>query len=248
MTRYRFGVAALSLGLLLLTGCASPARETATPAATPIVLRVGASDVGESLARDLADGYRAVRSDVVILVGASGSADSVLAIQADRGATSAAFRTPLGGVTLVPAVASGFPAPGLSVGQLAALLTGEIVDWSQVGGPAGAVVVVSRDSASEGATLAAERLGVSGLVADARLVPDWAAARQTIAQTPGAIGILPAAEVDATLRAVQTDMALTVGVEAQAAQSPTGAAYDFLAWAQSPAGQAVVDRRHDPLP
>lgn len=244
----RCSLVALALIALALTGCATPSRETPTPAPTPVVLRVAADDLGESLALDLADGYRSVRSDVVVVVVTAGTSDAVFDVVADRGASSAPFRTPLAQVALVPAVATGFAAPALSSTQLAALLEGTVVDWSQLGGQPGSIAVVSRDPGSVGAAILMERLGVSALAPETQLAPDWAATRLLIAQTSGAIGILPAAEVDSTVKAVPLDRAITVALEADAAQAPTGPAYDFLAWAQSPAGQVVVDRRHDPLP
>ena len=240
-------VVALALLAQALTGCATPTRETPTPAPTPVVLRVAADDLGESLARDLADGYRSVRSDVVVVV-VTDPADAAFEINADRGASSAPFRTPLAQVTLGPVVATDFTAPALSSAQLKALIDGTIDDWSQLGGQPGLTAVVSRDPGSVGGAIAMERLGVSALAPDTQLAPDWAAARLLIAQTVGAIGILPASEVDSTVKAVPLDRTITVSLEAVASQTPTGPAYDFLAWAQSPAGQVVVGRRHVPLP
>ena len=240
---------ALAVGLIVLglAACAAPTRETPTPAPTPIVLRIAADDLGDSLARDLADGYRSVRPDVVVVV-VTDPADAALAITADRGASSAPFRTPMGAVALVPAVATGFTAPTLSTAQLAAILEGTIDDWSQLGGSPGSIAVVSRDAASVGAALSMERLGVSALAPETQLAPDWAATRLLIAQTSGAIGVLPASELDATVKAVTLDRAITISLEAVASQTPSGPAYEFLAWAQSPAGQDVVGKRHMPLP
>lgn len=241
-------VVALALLAQALIGCATPPRETPTPAPTPVVLRVAADDLGESLARDLADGYRSVRSDVVVVVVSFDATDAALEIVADRGTSSAPFRTPLGAVALVPVVAASFPAPALSSAQLKAVLDGTIDDWSQLGGQPGAIATVSRDPGSIGAAITSERLGVTALAPETQLAPDWATARLLIAQTSGAVGILPESEVDATVRSAPLDRAITVSLEAVASEMPSGPAYDFLAWAQSPAGQVVVDRRHDPLP
>lgn len=242
----RWGVA-LGLSALVLAGCATPSRETPTPAPTPVVLRIAADDLGDSLARDLADGYRPVRADVVVVV-VTDPVEAALTINADRGASAAPFRTPLGAVALVPVVAAGFTAPALSAAQLAAILDGTINDWSQLGAQPGSIAVVSRDPGSVGAAIAAEQLGVTALAPETRLAPDWAGVRLLITQTPGAIGILSSAEVDSTVKIVSLDRAITVSLEAVASQTPSGTAYDFLAWAQSPAGQAVVGKRHTPLP
>ncbi len=235
---------------LTLTACTARPTGTPTPPATPAIVRVATTDLGETLMADLVVGFHAAQHDVVVLVEptASDGAPPDLIVAADRGVSSAGFRTPLGGTTLVPVVASSFAAPEVSEAQLGALLSGAIVDWSQVGGQAGSVVVVSRDAGAESSALLAERLGVAALVPEARLVPDWPTARLVIAQTPGALGLLPKAEVTADVRVLTAGSALTVTLEARANAEPTGPARVFLAWAQSPQGQAVVAKRHVALP
>ena len=235
---------------LVLTACTAPPTGTPTPPATPAIVRVATSDLGETLVADLVAGFHEAQRDVVVVVVpiAPDAAPPDLIVGADRGVSSAGFRTPLGGTTLVPVVASSFAAPEVSAAQLGALLSGAIADWSQVGGSAGSVVVVSRDSGAESAALIAERLGVAALVPEARLVPDWPTARLAIAQTPGALGLLPKAEITTDVRVLSAGPALTVTLEARASAEPSGPARAFLAWAQSPEGQGVVAKRHAALP
>jgi hypothetical protein len=73
-----------------------------------------------------------------------------------------------------------------------------------------------------------------------------------VAENPNAVGYLIAPKLDSALKPLTlagadgTPLKLRVLIAAEAAQSPSGAARDFLAWAQSPAGQAAVARRHEP--
>lgn len=237
----------LVLAAWLAAACAATPTPEPTPPASPTLVRVAATDLGESLARDLADAYRAVRPDVVVLA-EPGAPTPDLVIGADLGLTSAGFRTPLGSTRLAPYVAADFAAPELSAGQLAGLLDGSIADWAQVTGPPGAVTVVTRETGTEAAAVVAARLGVAALSPQARIAPSWDAARVILAQTPGAIGYLPVAEADAGLRALTSTEAWSIALEARAPVEPAGAARDFLVWVQSPAGQVVVGRRHSVLP
>ena len=92
------------------------------------------------------------------------------------------------------------------------------------------------------ALLLGEPPSVSALVA-----PSWAAMRELVGGDVNAIGYLPRAELERTVRALEQPVALRALVVAVAASEPTGPARDFLAWAQSEAGQAVVGERFEVL-
>jgi len=85
------------------------------------------------------------------------------------------------------------------------------------------------------------------------VAPTWAAMRQLVGQNPSAIGYLIGPEMDGTVKALPlvdangAPVPLRLLVVAQAATDPTGPARDFLAWAQSPAGQAAVAPRNGAL-
>jgi ABC-type phosphate transport system substrate-binding protein len=81
----------------------------------------------------------------------------------------------------------------------------------------------------------------------ALVAPTWAAMLELVAQTPGAIGYLPDFAVGPSVKAVRLPAALRALIVAVAAAEPSGSARDFLAWAQSAPGQAIVDRRHEPI-
>lgn len=237
-----------ALGVVVVwaaTACAVAPTGTPTPPPTPAVVRVAASDLAASLVADLAAAYRSERPDVVVVLEPLGADTSEIEIGADLGRVPSGFRTPLGATALAAVVAADFSAPPLSDRQLAALLSGTVEDWSQLGGPPGAVTVFARDRDTEAAAVVAARLGLAALSPQARLVPSWVDLRVAVAQTPGAIGILPLPETDTSVTVVATVDLGSVAIEARALNEPTGAARDFLAWAQSPAGQAIVAQRHE---
>lgn len=203
--------------------------------------------MGESLARDLAEAYREVRPEVTLLIVPATELDAQALIAAEIEPAGSGFRSPLGGVTLVPAMAAAAAPPTLSAAQLAAVLSGEVEDWAQVGGSPGPITVVTRESESEAERLITQRFGLGVAPPTARVAPGWAASRALISGTDGAIGVLPSPEIDATLRVLSTSLSIMIGLEARAANEPTGVVRDWLAWAQSPAGQSVVAERHIPL-
>jgi phosphate transport system substrate-binding protein len=233
---------------LWLAACVAP---TSTPAPTPISVRVAATDLAAPLLRDLVSAYAAEQPDVLIepeivaasaLPGALETGASTLGLTAQS--ASGPFATPLGYATFVAAAHPAVPVNALTVAELRQMRAGRITNWSQVGGSAGAVQVVVREAGADGTLSVLEGEPVTP---NALIAPTWEAMRTLIAETPGAVGLLPTTELDDTVRLVSLDASLRVLIVAVAPVEPEGAAREFLAWAQSEAGQAVVARRHQPV-
>jgi hypothetical protein len=95
-------------------------------------------------------------------------------------------------------------------------------------------------------------MGPLTVTVNALVAPTWEAMREIVAENPNALGYVIAPKLDATLKPLTltgadgAPVTLRILAAAEAVQSPTGAARDFLAWAQSPAGQAAIARRHEP--
>ena len=95
-------------------------------------------------------------------------------------------------------------------------------------------------------------MGPLTVTVNALVAPTWDAMREIVAENPNAVGYLIAPGLDTALKPLTVTgpdgkpLNLRLLVAAQAAHSPSGPARDFLAWAQSPAGQAAVARRHEP--
>ena len=240
---------------MLLTSCSSP---TLTPRPTPALVRVAVTDITQPLLLDLSAAYAAVNPDVVVAPGLAPEASLkglLTAGQTDLALTTAPdprlFATPIGYVPFQAVIHPSNPLPGLSLEQMQGLLTGRILDWSQVGGASGPVLAVTRGNGSDaGQALSATAMGPLTVTASALLAPTWPAMRQLVAQNPNAIGYLIGPEVDASVKPLPLHgpdgaaVALHVLAVAEAASDPSGAARAFLAWAQSPAGQAAVGARN----
>lgn len=232
------------MGVALLAGCAAPTATTPAPDFT-----VAATDLTAPLLTDLVAAYKDVGAAPRVMVVAQSALPAELAARnADLGLTAnpapGQFATPLGYVAFAVVVHPNNPVNALSLAQVRAIVAGEITSWAQVGGPSAPVTVIVREDGSDGArALAFETITRSALIA-----PTWAAARELLAQSQGALTLLPAPEVSDLVKVIAVDTPPRALIVAVAPVEPTGPARDFLAWAQSEAGQAVVARRYEPLP
>lgn len=232
-------------GAVLLAGCAAP-KATTTP--TPD-FTVAATDLTAPLLADLVAAYKNVGAVPRVIVVAQTALPAELAARnVDLGLTAnpapGQFATPLGYVAFAVVVHPNNPVTTLSLAQVRAIIAGEIGSWAQVGGPSAPITVIVREDGSDGArALAFEPITRSALIA-----PTWAAARELLAQSQGALTLLPAPELSDSVKVIEVDAPPRALIVAVAPREPTGPARDFLAWAQSEGGQAVVARRYEPLP
>jgi len=226
-----------------------------TPTPTPITLRIAATDLAAPLLFDLAAAYveahpRVELAPAVVPLSAleadlaAGRADLGLLVSRDP----AWFATPIGYVTFAVVVNPSNPLTSLSAAQVRAIYAGQISDWGQLGGEGGVVQPVGREEGAD-----AERAFLSAMLPGARftisnntlVAPTWEAMREAVSQDPNAIGYLPAPELDATVKPLRLDAEWRALIVAVAVNEPAGPARDFLAWAQSEAGQAVVGERYE---
>lgn len=245
MGKWRLELWALAL---LLAGCALPgAAPGATRTPTPD-FTVAATDLTAPLLADLVAAYREVGTVPRVTVVAQSALPAELAARnADLGLTAnpapGQFATPLGYVTFAVVVHPNNPVTTLSAAQVRAIVAGEIVSWAQVGGPSAPITVIVREDESDGArALAFESITRSALIA-----PTWAAARELLAQSQGALTLLPDFELHDSVKVIAVDSPMRALIAAVAPTEPGGPARDFLAWAQSQAGQAIVAQRYERL-
>jgi hypothetical protein len=227
--------------VLLLAWAWACATPTPTALPTPTAVRVLVTDLTEPLGWELARGWAQAQNNAVavpLLVPeaevaaqlAAGPAELALVITPPDGL----FVTPVGEVVLEVVVHPANSVGTLSSGQVLALFTGQAADWAGVGGSPGRVLVVAPGATSAGARLFAEQvLGGRETAPGARLAPTWAALRETVAGDAGAIGYLPSAWIDNTVRVLSGPEPARALVVAAAPAEPAGAARDFLVWAQS---------------
>jgi hypothetical protein len=231
-----------ALAALLLAGCAAP---TATPTPAPD-FTVAATDLTAPLLADLVAAYKEVGAVPRVTIVAQSVLPAELAARnADLGLTAnpapGQFATPLGYVTFAVAVHPNNPVAALSAAQVRAIVAGDIVSWAQVGGPSAPITVIVREDESDSArALAFESITRSALIA-----PTWAAARELLAQSQGALTLLPEFELVDSVKVIAMDAPPRVLIAAVAPMEPGGPARDFLTWAQSEAGQAAVAQRYE---
>lgn len=249
----RLHVLTLSLIAWLLAGCAAATSTPAapSPAARTSVLRLAASDLAASLARDLAQAYRdqhgiQVQVQTYTLAELSqvlqtGQADLVVAVNPPL----TEFAAPLGFVNLHLVTHPGNPVRMLSVQAAQAAFDGQITRWSALGGPEAPIHIWVREDGSDGA-LALEQslLSASATTLRAQIAPTWQTLRESVAADPHALSYLPESEITPAVYTVQLDTDMRLLVAAYALAEPAGLARDFLTWAQSQSGQMVVGARH----
>jgi ABC-type phosphate transport system substrate-binding protein len=256
VTNYQLLV--FSLLLSLLPSCTSP---TLTPRPTPALVRVAVTDLTQPLLLDLAAAYATVNPDVVVapsLAPEAGLAAQLAGGQADLSLTTSPdpklFATPLGYVPFQFVVHPSNPLAALTLPQAQGLFSGRLTDWSQVGGAAGPVQIVDRGPGTGAErALSTTAFGPLTVTTSALVAPTWAAMRQLVGQNPAAVGYLVRPEIDATVKPLALldangqPLPLRLLAVAQAPGDPAGATRAFLAWAQSPAGQAAVGKRNEKL-
>lgn len=237
----------LFLILAVLSAC-----QAETPA--PQTFTLAATDLTAELAADLVAAYRANNAAPVINIGPQSALAGELAARNAQAALTANapqgfYSTPIAYVSFVVVAHPSNAVNTLTLAQVQAMYAGQVTDWVQVGGPAGALLVLAREDGSDGArAFNGAALNNITLTPNAQVAATWAAMRQLIQQNPNAVGYLPASEIDASVKALTLDSELRVLIVAVAPTEPTGAPRDFLAWVQSEAGQAAVQQNFLALP
>lgn len=258
----------LILFLSLLTACASepdslPPPATLTP--YPPDHYIGLSDSAASLADLVSDAYEAAsgRPAPIFLAGS----DQALLNDLQQGVLEAAIMHHLPADTQLwfnPVALDGvviitnpdIKVDDLSAAQIQAIFGGTIDNWAGVGGPDLPVNLFSRESGAGAWDILSERLmenvPLSGL---ARIAPTDEFMRSQVAAVPGAIGyaMMGSAGDDALLLEGHTATPDTVADQSYPLTAPLyfvtqtepeGALRDFLAWLQSPAGQAILSEKY----
>ena len=172
---HKFAVLALSavLTVCLLAGCGASASSTASSAASSVASSVAASAAGDlsgnvatggstsmkNVIAALTEGFAEVQPGVTVSydptgsgAGITGATDKTL----DIGLSSRALKADETGVTGTTIALDGIAiivnkdskVEDLTVDQLKQMFTGEITNWSEVGGDDGEIVLVGREAGS----------------------------------------------------------------------------------------------------
>jgi phosphate transport system substrate-binding protein len=233
----------------------------------------GSTSLAGSLA-DLAEAYQAAHPYVLIDVRATDSATGLRALSAGETDVAAVSWQELkpgteAGFAGVPVAEDGLALiahPGnrvrsLTLLQVKALYQGEILNWAALAGPDAEPIIVSREDGS-GTRAAFESLVMGGerVTLNALIMPGSKAVVDYVAGHPAAVGYVTAAEADGRVTVLRVEDAAPTPAEVRAGsyhlarllflyRSPSSppVAQNFIEFALSPAGQAIIGRRHVPV-
>jgi phosphate transport system substrate-binding protein len=265
----------LPILLWLLIACGAPLESH-----EPVYLRIAGSTSMQPLMEDLDQAYTEQREYVTVDVQGGGSRLGIALARENRIDIGTASRKPTAederdpetgtkrlwwtaiaqdGIALVvhPQNAVG----GLTLPQARDIFFGRVLDWEEIGGTPGEIVVVSREDGSgtrevfEEMVMEEKRVTLTAIV-----MPSSEAVVEYVARHPTAIGYvsmgylspqvkaLPVEGVSPTPATVQSGAyPLTRPLYLLTGQEPAGEVKAFIEFALSPAGQAVVEQRYGRL-
>lgn len=238
------------------SGAASPAGSASSaPAALSGKVSTGGSTSMKNVLAALQEGFGEVAPDVTVSydptgsgAGITGAAENTLDIGlASRGLKDGetgltATTVALDGIAIV--VNNGNKIEDLSIGQIAAIFTGEIDNWADVGGEAGEIVVIGREAGSGTRDGFESICGVEDVCRYDQELTATGAVISAVEANPLAIGYASLSAVGSTVRMVTVEGVAcseeTVTDGSYAIQRP----FNFVtndATALSDAAQAFMD-------
>ena len=266
---------ALSILLWLLSACGAPLEPH-----EPVYLRIAGSTSMQPLMDDLAQAYSERYEYVTVDVQGGGSRLGIALSRENQIDIGTASRTPTAederdpeteakrlwrtaiaqdGIALVvhPQNAVG----GLTLPQARDMFFGRILDWEEMGGTPGEIVVVSREDGSGTREVFEEMvMGEKRVTLTAIVMPSSEAVVEYVARHPTAIGYVSMGYLSPQVKALLVEgvspmpedvqsgaYPLTRSLYLLTGQEPTGEVKAFIEFALSPAGQAVVEQRYGRL-
>ena len=172
----------------------------------------------EKLANAVAESFMVKYPNVTVtaeFTGSSAGVESVLAGSCDIGNSSRALTedekaegaveniVAIDGIAVVVDPAN--TVTNLTKDQLISIYTGETTNWSEVGGPDMAIVVVGRESGSGTRGAFEELLGIEDACKYAQELDSTGGVATTVSSTEGAIGYVSLDALDDTVKAIQID-------------------------------------------
>lgn len=215
------GAACMSIALLAGCGGNSNSSEPSTgdnsgAAALSGTVATGGSTSMQKLMSMLQEDFMAKNGDVTVTydptgsgAGISGASDGSLDIGlSSRGLHDdetdvEAITVCLDGIAIVTNTAN--PVTDLSLDQLAAIFSGEITDWSEVGGNAGQIVVIGREAGSGTRDGFESIVGVEDVCVYAQELTATGAVTAAVASNENAIGYASLSAVDESVNSVAVD-------------------------------------------
>ncbi len=253
----------------MLAGCISGDGEESTDGLTGTLAIAGSTTV-QPIASAAADIFMSLHSGVTVTVQGGGSGTGVTQVgqgvvdigNASRDVKSSEYEeypglvaTAIAADGVVVVVNPDNPVTSLTMEEIAKIFTGEITNWSEVGGEDEEIVVVIREDGSGTRSTFEELVHKDVDPTDEALQkPSNGALKTTVAETPNAIGYIGLGYVDSTVQMVEVD-----GVVASESTildgtypisrnlymitngEPTGLAKAFIDFILSDEGQEIVE-------
>lgn len=258
----------LTLLLFLLAGCTGSDRAPSPPITEPApdVLNVGLSSSAETLADTVTAAYanHTDRAIVNFIAGnnealfqdlEAGELEAILVHHVPEGKEVWFNPVALDGLAVVVHPAN--PLQSLTLGQIQGLFSGQIDDWSGIGGSNTPVTVIGRER-NAGARIIFERrvMGAQRVDINTLIQSSNQALLDAVAAEPAAIGyaMMNSTTDDVAVVAIDgmaptpentatQDYPLTVPLYFVSPAEPEGQLRALLAWLQSPSGQAVLGEK-----
>ncbi|MEA3265822.1 MAG: phosphate ABC transporter substrate-binding protein [Candidatus Fermentibacteria bacterium] len=265
----------LLAGLTLVGACGEPDQGTAagtesgeTSGGTVEISVVGSTTV-QPLAELLSEAYEAIDPNVMVTISGGGSSVGVKSAAeqtADIGMASREIKDSeiqdcpeivihtiaRDGIAIVANL--DIDVDGITMEQVRGIFSGEITDWSEVGGTAGIITVAAREEGSGTRSAFEDLVMDDALISEmAILQPSNGAIRTTVATTPGCISFISFGYLDTTTKSMAVDGALPTAENVSAGTypvvrplnmvtygEPAGAVAEWLEFIVGEDGQAIV--------
>lgn len=263
----------IALVALAVVGCSNQVLPASTPTSNAVLIQLNTTTATLPLITELTRSYAQVNPGVSFEVSVGDYASVEAA--ADRStpiyflsnhlplpAESSLWGAPIGQDGIAVITHPGILVDTLTTEQLRSIFQGRITNWQAVGGSQQPIIVISREEGS-GTRAEFERLvmGERQTTQLARIAPTSAAVVLSVARQPGSIGYVSMSYLAPSVQPLKIDgitPAMTTVYDNQyplrttlffagpeEPQDPHLRA--FIAWVQSPDGQAIVGERYTPL-
>jgi len=261
--------------LCLLAACGAPLEPH-----EPVYLRIAGSTSIQPLMEDLAQAYTGRHEYVTVDVQGGGSRLGIALARGNQIDIGTASQKPTAederdsetgakrlwwtaiaqdGIALVVHPQNAME--GLTMSQARDIFFGRILDWEEMGGTPGEIVVVSREDGSGTREVFEEMvMGEKRVTLTAIVMPSSEAVVEYVARHPTAIGYVSMGYLSPQVKALSVEgvnptpatvqsgaYPLTRPLYLLTGQEPTGGVKAFIEFALSPAGQAVVEQRYGRL-
>ncbi len=257
------GIASLFAG-----GSKEPAQTQSGRASQSYTIEVSGSTSVTPLMEMLAEDYAKANSGITVNINGTGSSDGIKAANEGTSEAGMSSRTlspaekgyglteliiAIDGIAVI--LNNNNPVSNLTIEQIRDIYTGNITDWSQVGGQAGKIAVVSREPGSGTRGAFEEIVGfIDRMVLGATEFDGTGAIKAEVSKNVDAIGYISLGSVDNSIKT-----AVVEGIPAATANVVNGsykiarpfiilyrenkinsATKQFFNWIMGPQGQAIV--------